>query len=78
MVECLPLAQLMILESQDQVLHEAPCMELVSPSASLSVSLKNKENLKKQNKTKPTSHIKMIYHSYWTLSAILTVFVNLN
>ena len=42
----LPLTQGMILESQDQVPHRAPCMEPASPSpcvsASLSMSLMNK------------------------------------
>ena len=50
----LPLAKGMILESQDQVPHQAPCMKPASPSvyvsaspsayvsASLSVSLTNK------------------------------------
>ena len=32
-VECLPLAQGMVLESHDQVPHQAPCMEPASPSA---------------------------------------------
>ena len=45
-VEHLPLAQGVILESRDQVLHWAPCLEPASPSAyisaSLSVSLMNK------------------------------------
>ena len=48
-VKCLPSAQGMILESWDQVLHWAPCMEPASPSACLcllplsrSVSLMNK------------------------------------
>ena len=45
-VEHLPLAQGMILESQDRVPHRASCMEPASPSAcvsaSLSVSLMNK------------------------------------
>ena len=36
-VWCLPLAQGMILESQDPVPHRAPCMELASPSASVCV-----------------------------------------
>ena len=38
-VKRLPSAQGMILESWDQVLHQAPCMELVSPSACVSASL---------------------------------------
>ena len=38
-VECLPSAQGMILESQDRVLHWAPCMEPASPSACVSASL---------------------------------------
>ena len=38
-VKCLPLAQGMILESQDQVPHRAPCMEPASPSACVSASL---------------------------------------
>ena len=43
-VERLPLAQGMILETQDRVPHSAPCMEPASPSAwekklSLSLSL---------------------------------------
>ena len=43
-VERLPSAQGMILETQDQVPRRAPCMEPASPSAcvSLSVSLMNK------------------------------------
>ena len=45
-VECLPSAQGVILESQDQFPLRAPCMEPASPSAcvsaSLSVSLMNK------------------------------------
>ena len=45
-VEHLPSAQGMILETWDQVLYRAPCMEPASPSAcvsaSLSVSLMNK------------------------------------
>ena len=45
MVECLPSAQVMILESWDQLLHQAPRGEPASPSsrvsASLSVSLMN-------------------------------------
>ena len=36
---CLPLAQGMILESQDQVPHCAPCMEPASPTAYVSASL---------------------------------------
>ena len=35
----LPSAHGLILESQDQVPHRAPCMETASPSAYLSVSL---------------------------------------
>ena len=35
----LPLAQGMILESRDRVLHWAPCMEPASPSACVSASL---------------------------------------
>ena len=35
----LPLAQGVILESQDQVLHQAPSMEPASTSASISASL---------------------------------------
>ena len=46
-VEHLPLAQGVILESQDRVPHQAPCMEPASPSAfvsaSLSVYLMNKQ-----------------------------------
>ena len=46
-VQCLPLAQRMILGSWDQVLHRAPGREPASPSAyvsaSFSVSLINKE-----------------------------------
>ena len=38
-VECLPLAQGVILESWDQVLHWASCMESASPSAYVSASL---------------------------------------
>ena len=45
-VECLPLAQGMILESWDRVPRWAPCRESASPSAyvstALSVSLMNK------------------------------------
>ena len=46
-IERLPLAQDMIPDSRDQVLHRAPCMEPASPpsayvSASLSVCLMNK------------------------------------
>ena len=37
--KCLPSAQDMILESQDQALHRAPCMEPASPSAYVSGSL---------------------------------------
>ena len=44
--ECLPLAQVLIPGSRDQVPHWAPCMEPASPSAcvsaSLSLSLTNK------------------------------------
>ena len=39
MVERLPLAQGMILESWDRVPHRAPCMEPASPSACVSASL---------------------------------------
>ena len=38
-VEHLPLAQVMILGSQDRVPHEAPCVEPASPSACVSTSL---------------------------------------
>ena len=38
-VERLPLAQGVILETQDQVLHRAPCMESASLSACVSASL---------------------------------------
>ena len=38
-VERLPLAQGVILESQDQVRHQASCMEPASPSACISASL---------------------------------------
>ena len=38
-VECLPLAQVMISGSQDQVLHHAPCREPVAPSAYVCLSL---------------------------------------
>ena len=38
-VEHLPLAQDMILESWDRVLHRAPCMEPGSPSACISLPL---------------------------------------
>ena len=39
MVEHLPLAQVMILGSWDQVLHQAPCREPASPSAYVSPPL---------------------------------------
>ena len=39
MVEHLPLAQVMILGSWDQVLHQAPCREPASPCAYVSDSL---------------------------------------
>ena len=39
MVEPLPLAQVRIPGSQDQVLHQAPCKELASPSACVSLPL---------------------------------------
>ena len=38
-VECLPLAQGIALESQDQVPHQAPCVEPASSSAYVSASL---------------------------------------
>ena len=38
--ECLPLAQVVILESWDRVLHRAPCMEPASFSACVSASLR--------------------------------------
>ena len=38
-VEHLPLAQVMILESWDQVPHQAFCMETASPSSYVSASL---------------------------------------
>ena len=38
-VERLPSAQGVILETQDQVPHQAPCMEPASPSACVSASL---------------------------------------
>ena len=38
-VERLPLAQGVILESRDQVPHQASCMEPTSPSAYVSASL---------------------------------------
>ena len=41
-VEHLPSAQGMIPETQDQVLHRAPCREPASPSAYVSASLMNK------------------------------------
>ena len=45
-VKCLPSAQVMILETRDQVPHQGPGMEPASPSAcvsaSFSVSLMNK------------------------------------
>ena len=37
-VQCLPLTQGVILESQDQVPHRAPYMEPASPSAYVSAS----------------------------------------
>ena len=37
-VEHLPLAQGVVLETQDRVLHQAPCMEPASPSACVSAS----------------------------------------
>ena len=43
MVECLPLAQGVILEFQDWVPHRAPCRELASPSAYVSASFMNKQ-----------------------------------
>ena len=42
MVEHLPSAQGVTLESWDRVPHQAPCMEPASPSSSLCVSLMNK------------------------------------
>lgn len=56
-VECLLLAQGIILGSWDRVLHQAPCGETVSPSAyvpaSFSVSLmkKYKKSLRKEKKS---------------------------
>ena len=41
-VEHLPVAQVVILESWDRVLHQAPRREPASPSACVSVSLMNK------------------------------------
>ena len=38
-IEHLPLAQVMILRSGDQVLHRAPCREPASPSAYVSASV---------------------------------------
>ena len=38
----LPSAQGVILETQDRVPHQAPCVEPASPSVSLSLSLMNK------------------------------------
>ena len=38
-VECLSLAQGVILGSQDRVLHQASCVDTSSPSAYVSVSL---------------------------------------
>ena len=38
-VQCLPSAQGVILETWDQVPHQAPCMDPASPSAYVSVSL---------------------------------------
>ena len=38
-VKCLPLTQGMILESQDGVMHQAPCVAPASPSAYISASL---------------------------------------
>ena len=38
-VEHLPSAQVMILESRNRVSHQAPCREPVSPSTYISVSL---------------------------------------
>ena len=37
-IECMPSAQGVILEFQDHVLRQAPCMEPASPSACVSVS----------------------------------------
>ena len=54
-VECLPLAQVMILEAWDRVLlqtfHREPASPSAYVSASLCVSLMNKLNLKKKKKT---------------------------
>ena len=59
MVERLPLAQGVVLESWDRVLHPAPCLEPASPSAgvsaSLCVSLMNKY-INKSLKHTPTPH----------------------
>ena len=43
MVECLPLARVVVPGSWDQVPHWAPCRKPASPSACVSVSLMNKK-----------------------------------
>ena len=53
-LEHLPLAQVMVPGSQNQVPHRAPCMEPASPSAcvydSLSVCVSHKEKIFKKKK----------------------------
>ena len=60
----LPSAQGVILETQDPVPHWAPCMEFASPSAcvsaSLSVSLTNKQNLQKNKIKEKAVHFRFL------------------